>query len=320
MSRKHTYNQFDAYCKKVLRFKAITAKILQDTLDEFKMLSSDEIIEILNMDNLNDRMNVLNVEDITKSNSKIFYDLQYHIKSGEGIFVDLEPQGKVSKMESFFKRCIHTRSRMVVWQRNEKNGSFKKDYSDLKKCVSIWIVFNAPKKCRGQTYDLCLDSKSEYIHQFPELLNTERIFVMCLHDKIDTSDKSALMMLSVLFGSKITQEERTFILKEEYGILLSEAEKEDLNHMCNAHEGVLEYGKEIGRKDGIEIGRKDGIKIGRKDGIKIGRKDGIKIGKKRQKLESAKSLLMLGASIEMVSKGMELPYETVEKLVCELKH
>ena len=101
MSRKHTYNQFDAYCKKVLRFKAITAKILQDTLDEFKMLSSDEIIEILNMDNLNDRMNVLNVEDITKSNSKIFYDLQYHIKSGEGIFVDLEPQGKYRKWNLF---------------------------------------------------------------------------------------------------------------------------------------------------------------------------------------------------------------------------
>ena len=73
--------------------------------------------------------------------------------------------------------------------------------------------------------------------------------------------------------------------------------------MSDVHEGVLEYGKEIGRKDGI----------------KIGRKDGIKIGKKRQKLESAKSLLMLGASIEMVSKGMELPYETVEKLMDEIK-
>ena len=66
--------------------------------------------------------------------------------------------------------------------------------------------------------------------------------------------------------------------------------REDLNHMCNAHEGVLEYGKEIGRKDGIEIGRKDGIEIGRNS----------------QKLENAKNMLMIGASIEMVVNGIGL--------------
>ena len=96
MARNTTENQFDAYCKKVLRCKSITAKILQDTLDEFKTMSSNEIIEILSKDNLNERMNVLNVEDITKSNSKIFYDLLYHIQSGDGLFVDLEPQGKIT--------------------------------------------------------------------------------------------------------------------------------------------------------------------------------------------------------------------------------
>lgn len=295
-----TENQYDAYCKKILRSKSITAKILQDILDEFKTMTINEIIEILSKDNLRERMNVLNVEDITKSDAKIFYDLLYHIQSHEGIFVDLEPQGKVSKMESFFKRCIHTGARMIVWQRNEKDGSFEKDYSDLKKCVSVWIVINAPKQCRGQIFDLSLDSKSTYLQQFPDLMNTERIFVMCLHDKIDTSDKSALMMLSVLFGPKMTYKERSFILKEEYDILLSEIEREDLNHMCNAHEGVLEYGKEMG--------------------IEIGRKDGIEIGRNSQKLESAKNLIMMGASIEMVVKGIGLSQKTVEKLVKEIKH
>ena len=77
--------------------------------------------------------------------------------------------------------------------------------------------------------------------------------------------------------------------------------REDLNHMCNAHEGVLEYGKEIGRKDGIEIGRKD------------------EIGRNSQKLDSAKKLLMMGASIDMVVNGIGLSYETVEKLYSELK-
>ena len=76
--------------------------------------------------------------------------------------------------------------------------------------------------------------------------------------------------------------------------------------MCNAHEGVLEYGKEMG------------IVIGRKDGIEIGRKDGIEIGRNSQKLESAKKLLVIGASIDMVVNGIGLPYETVEKLYLQL--
>ena len=299
-----TENQYDAYCKKVLRFKSITAMILKSIIKEFKDFSLNEIMDILNSDNITERMSVLNVEDITKPDAKIFYDLLYHIPHKDGMFVDLEPQGKISRLESFLKRCIHTGSRMIVWQRKEKDGSFKEDFSDLKKCVSIWIVIHPPKELRGEILDLNLSSNSPEMNEYADVLNTERIYIMCLHDDIDVNDKSALMMLSVLFSSKLTKEERIFILKEEYGMLLSEAEREDLNHMCNAHEGVLEYGKEIGRKDGIEIGRKDGIEIGRNS----------------QKLDSAKKLLVIGASIDMVVNGIGLSYETVEKLYEEIKH
>ncbi len=62
--------------------------------------------------------------------------------------------------------------------------------------------------------------------------------------------------------------------------------------MSDAYEGILEYGKEMG----------------------------IEIGRKSQKLESAKKLLMIGASIEMVVNGIGLSYETVEKLYEEIKH
>ena len=214
MTSKYTENQFDAYCKKVLRFKGITAMILKSIIKEFKHLSLNEIMEILNSDNVTERMSVLNVEDITKPDSKIFYDLLYHIPHQDGMFVDLEPQGKISKMESFLKRCIHTKSRMIVWQRKEKDGSFSDDFSDLKKCVSIWIVIHPPKEYRGKILDLNLSSSSLSAHEFADVLDTERIYVMCLHDTIDVTDKSALMMLSVLFSSKLSKEERIFILKE----------------------------------------------------------------------------------------------------------
>ena len=90
MLRKNTENQFDAYCKKVLRFKSITAMILKSTVKEFKHLSINEIKDVLNSDNMTERMNVLNVEDITKPDAKIFYDLLYHIPYHHGMFVDLE--------------------------------------------------------------------------------------------------------------------------------------------------------------------------------------------------------------------------------------
>ena len=76
--------------------------------------------------------------------------------------------------------------------------------------------------------------------------------------------------------------------------------REDLNHMCNAHEGAIEQGKEIG--------------------IVLGEKRGIEIGRNSQKLENAKNLLMIGASIEMVANGIGLSHETVEKLYKEIKH
>ena len=214
-----TENQYDAYCKKVLRFKSITAMILKSIIEEFKNLSLNEIMDILNSDNLTERMSVLNVEDITKPDAKIFYDLLYHIPHKDGMFVDLEPQGKISRLESFMKRCIHTGSRMIVWQRKEKDGSYKEDFSDLKKCVSIWIVIHPPKELRGEILDLNLSSNSPEMNEYADVLNTERIYIMCLHEDIDVTDKSALMMLSVLFSSKLTKEERIFILKEEYGIL-----------------------------------------------------------------------------------------------------
>lgn len=304
MLRKNTENQFDAYCKKVLRFKSITAMILKSTVKEFNHLSINEIMDILNSDNMTERMSVLNVEDITKPDAKIFYDLLYHIPHKDGMFVDLEPQGKISKMESFLKRCIHTGSRMIVWQRNEKDGSFREDFSDLKKCVSIWIVIHPPKELRGEILDLNLSSNSAEMHEFNDVLDTERIYILCLHDTIDVTNKSALMMLSVLFSSKLSKEERIFILKEEYGILLSEAEREELNHMCNAHEGAVEQGKEIGK----EIGKKIGIALGESNGRKI------------RNLEIARKMILKGMSFEDINELTDLSYHQILEISNELKH
>ena len=140
--------------------------------------------------------------------------------------------------------------------------------------------------------DLNLSSNSAEMHELNDVLDTERIYIMCLHDTIDVTNKSALMMLSVLFSSKLSKEERIFILKEEYGILLSEAEREELDAMCNAHEGVLECGKEMG----------------------------IEIGRNSQKLESARKMILKGMSFEDINEFTDLTYSEILNLSNQMNH
>ena len=283
-------NQYDAYCKKVLRFKKIMAKILHDTVNEFKSMTLDEIMEVLNQDDLDERMRILNTEDIIKPNAKIFYDLLMHIQKEEGMFVDVEPQGRISDAESFVNRCIHTGTRMIVWQRNETNGSHEDDFSDLKNCISIWIVLNPPKKYRGQTAEIYQDQRNVKGNPpvIDKALSKQRIIIMYLHDEIDPEDNSALMMLSILFSAKLTRKDRVLYLEKYYDIVLSEAEKEVIGQMCNAHEGIYEYGKE----------------------------DGIAVGKETEKLTIAKKMLKLGIALEIITMATGLTYPEV----MDLKH
>ncbi len=283
-------NQYDAYCKKVLRFKKIMAKLLHDTVNEFKSMTLDEIMEVLNQDDLDERMSILNTEDIIKPNSKIFYDLLMHIQKEEGMFVDVEPQGRISDVESFVNRCIHTGARMIVWQRNETNGSHEDDFSDLKNCISIWIVLNPPKKYRGQIAEIYQDQRNVKGNPpvIDKALSKQRIIIMYLHDEIDLEDNSALMMLSILFSAKLSKRDRVLYLEKYYDIVLSEAEKEVIGQMCNAHEGIYEYGKE----------------------------DGIAVGKETEKLTIAKKMLNLGIALEIIMMSTGLTYPEV----MDLKH
>ena len=299
--QKLVENQYDAYCKKVLRFKPIASRVLRDFIPEFQSLSLNEIHNMLDKDNLSDRMSVLNVEDITKPNAKIFYDLLCHIPYKDGLFVDFEPQGKISNYDAFVNRCIHTGSRMIVWQRNEKDGSFKDDFSDLKRCISIWIVIHPPVEHRGKVIRIVQKQSqmSETKTTNEKELNQQTILILCLHDEIDPTDNSALMMLSVLFSSKLSQNERVLYLEKSYGIVLTEAEREVVGQMCNAHEGVYEYGLEAG----MTLGRAKGKAEGRIEGLK------------EKSFEIARKLLRMGLSVHVVADTTGLSLNEVEQLL-----
>ncbi|MBR5207076.1 MAG: hypothetical protein IKV65_01090, partial [Erysipelotrichaceae bacterium] len=104
--------------------------------------------------------------------------------------------------------------------------------------------------------------------------------------EIDVTDKSALMMLSVLFDDRISNNERIFLLKEEYGILLSKEGEEMMSEWNNTAEAFIERGFERG----YDQGNMEGIE------------------------KVARQMLHMGLSDEMVVKACNLSYEEIEKL------
>ena len=66
--------------------------------------------------------------------------------------------------------------------------------------------------------------------------------------------------------------------------------------------------------DGVMQGLSQGISQGRKEGISIGLSQGITQGAHQKAVETAKTLLAFGDSIEKVSKVTGLSPEEIEKL------
>ena len=77
---------------------------------------------------------------------------------------------------------------------------------------------------------------------------------------------------------------------------------------------VAKEAAEVAAEKAFENGFSAGEERGRNEGISIGLSQGISQGEKKAKLETAKTLLTFGDSIEKVSKVTGLSVEEIEKL------
>lgn len=275
----------DVLCKKTLRLKGIVAYILKHCLKEYENISYEEILENLSENNQSEGIHLLNSEDLSKEDAKLFYDLLSSVKTEhDQILINLEPQGTCGNLRSLMNRTVYISSRMVVWQRNEPEGFQGSDFENLNKIVSIWIVLKPPAKLAGK--QIYIHDQVESDTEVEEDYSMRRVILMFLHKEIDVTDKSALMMLSVLFDDRISNNEHIFLLKEEYGILLSKEGEEMMSEWNNTAEAFIERGFERG----YDQGNMEGIE------------------------KVARQMLHMGLSDEMVVKACNLTYEEIEKL------
>ena len=70
--------------------------------------------------------------------------------------------------------------------------------------------------------------------------------------KKDIKNLPVIDLLRTIFVDKISQHERTLILKNTYNVQLTVEYEKELETMCNLSEGLIEEGISIGEKTGAE--------------------------------------------------------------------
>ena len=73
----------DVLCKRALRQKGIVAYILKHCLKEYENQSYEEVLGSLSENNESEGIHLLNSEDISKEDAKLFYDLLSCVKTDD---------------------------------------------------------------------------------------------------------------------------------------------------------------------------------------------------------------------------------------------
>ena len=137
------------------------------------------------------------------------------------------------------------------------------NYDGMVKVYSIWICPGVNKNCLNHFH--ITDDALVGNYKWPgkkDLFNFIMIGLDCESSQKLSQSKTESELhqfLNILFSSKLSGEEKVWLLDEELDIPVDEKIREELNDMCNLSEGIEEKGMKKGMKKGIETGRLETI-------------------------------------------------------------
>ncbi len=270
--------KYDAAARKLVAQKAILSYILKSTMDEFAVVPVKEIAEKwitgapqvsetpVHQDAPAGRLNgsapvgEMATEDVSIQEGTVRYDIRFPVHvPGEDepieIIVNIEIQNKDMPGYPIPKRGIYYGARLLSAQRGTvfKN----QEYGRIKKVVSIWICENTAlsrsdaineyrflEKCRRGTYR---EEEKNY--------DLMRVIVMRLGSDGENSEDDAVRLLSKMFSTERSAQEKKAALSEEFHINVTEEISQEVSFMCNLSTGILEKGIEKGIEKGMEKGK-----------------------------------------------------------------
>ena len=305
--------KYDEAARNIVSQKAVLAYILKSALDEYAECTVQEIAgrfiegdpEVRNiavhqdhpdredgvgMMGGDDKIEGGPTADKSQRDGTIYYDIRFLAtlpKTGElmEIFVNVEIQNNDTPGYPILKRGIYYASRMISSQR----GTIFKDqeYGKIKRVASIWICedtadFRSDTINRYSFAEECL--RGDY-HEERTSYDLMTVVVLRLGSKGVGSGDNAIRLLSKLFSTELSYEDKLDTLENEFKISVSKEMGEEVQGMCNLSKGV--YNK------------------------------GVSAGEMKKAKEAAYKLQDMGLSVEKIAYAVEVSAETVQEWIGE---
>lgn len=242
----------DANAKNILRYKCVLARILKFAVPDFSAYSIEDIEERIASDSNNSKY--ANIEAIESSHtgiSTVRFDIRtdFNIDSHSSVILNFEAQNVLRPSEnghkySLAQRGMYYLARLLTDQLSKGDN----DYSKLRKCYSIWIVFR-PAGNEAQILYYTMKNKGDktlLAQEYEDYVDLAELVFIILGE--NTQYRDIFSFLEGLF--KKPEMLSDYIPKTiDTGDLY-----EEVSTMCNM--------RDIGYEEGIEQGIEQGVEKG----------------------------------------------------------
>ena len=263
---------YDTNIKFLLADKQILARILKYSVQEFKDMPVDDIIDSIGNDidvgmkpldaglsNLG-RVNISNTEDNIPGEGKIFYDIRftaYHKETEMKFLINVEAQKSSDPGRLGYhleNRIIFYLARMISAQKQTE--FYHSDYDNLKKVRSIWICMDNSED-GDSIEEISLGRNTVFgSRQNPYSADLMRGIIINVRNGKDLKDsRNVLISMLEELLSPTGADEKKRMLTEKYGMVMTAELEGRIRTMCNLSENI----KAIGIEEGIKKERLNAI-------------------------------------------------------------
>lgn len=260
--------QYDAAAKCLLGEKIILAHILIRTIDEFKGMTADEVVLLIEgepyigqvpvepgatnqkIEYGSTRITGMNTENAEMNEGTTFFDIIFYVRMKNGrskIIINVEAQRKEPDKYRIINRAIFYVGRMISSQKEREFTGM--NYDDIEPVYSIWICMNMQENSMCHIHlvqDDLIDAK-----QWKGDLDIPNIIMIGLGKEIPEQDEKYELhrLLGTLLSEKLSAEEKLQRVSTEYDIPVkgNNVEKE-VSIMCNLSQGIKEESEAKGEE------------------------------------------------------------------------
>ena len=270
--------KYDECAKQLLAQKHILAHILIKTVDAFKGMNANDVVQYIEGEPYISTVPVepgstnqsqkdgtkivgLNTENAEINEGMIRFDIIFYVRipsetdtqnALSQIIINVEAQKDEPTKYKILNRAIFYISRLISSQK--QRDFVNTNYDDIKQVYSIWV-------CMGMEENTMCHinlTKNDLIgfYDWRGDINIPNIVMIGLSDTLPEHDETYELhrLLSALFSDKLSVTEKIEIIDKEYNIPVDNDIQEGVSSMCNLGQGIEDRAIEKGIENGIAKG------------------------------------------------------------------